>query len=236
MYKIRLLMLLLLFSSALIAQQNPFPKTISVTGSAELEIVPDEIYVLVTLREYDKKGAGKVDLETLKTDFLHSCRLAGLADSVVTIVNYQGVNPNWWRGKKNRDDLQASISYQLIFSNSKMMDDLVAHLDDDGTLSFQILRVNHSKVREIRRQLKIQAVKAAREKADYLSEAINEKVGEAITIAEPQEFSINNYANTAILNEAIQSKANEGIDFDSNATDFTRIKLKFDVTVLFSLK
>jgi len=37
----------------------PFPKTISVTGSAEMEIIPDEIYVQVDLREYKKNGRRK---------------------------------------------------------------------------------------------------------------------------------------------------------------------------------
>ena len=30
---------------------NPFPKTITVSGSAEMEVIPDEIYVNITLRE-----------------------------------------------------------------------------------------------------------------------------------------------------------------------------------------
>ena len=34
---------------------NPYPKTINVTGSAEMDIVPDEIYVQVDLREYKKR-------------------------------------------------------------------------------------------------------------------------------------------------------------------------------------
>ena len=34
----------------------PPQKTISVNGSAQKEVTPDEIYVQVSLREYDKKG------------------------------------------------------------------------------------------------------------------------------------------------------------------------------------
>ena len=48
---------------------NPYPKTISVSGSAEMEIVPDEIYVNVVLSEYQKKGESKKDIETIKTQF-----------------------------------------------------------------------------------------------------------------------------------------------------------------------
>jgi uncharacterized protein YggE len=51
------------------SDRNPYPKTITVNGVAEMELVPDEIYVYVDLKEYDKKGAGKVALEKIKADF-----------------------------------------------------------------------------------------------------------------------------------------------------------------------
>ena len=49
MKKMIALLVLAAFAFPVIAQQNPFPKTITVSGSAEMEIVPDEIYVLVEL-------------------------------------------------------------------------------------------------------------------------------------------------------------------------------------------
>ena len=67
------MLLTMIFSFQVNAQNtlnNPYPKTITVSGSAELEIVPDEIYVQVDLREYEKKGSGKIDLETIKKNFL----------------------------------------------------------------------------------------------------------------------------------------------------------------------
>ena len=53
------------------SQNNaPLQRTISATGNSKIEIVPDEIYIAVNLREYDKKGAGKIDIETIKNNFL----------------------------------------------------------------------------------------------------------------------------------------------------------------------
>ena len=49
---------------------NLYPKTINVSGSADMEIIPDEIYVQVDLKEYKKKGESKVELEKIKSDFL----------------------------------------------------------------------------------------------------------------------------------------------------------------------
>ena len=79
---------------------NPFPKTITVSGSAEMEIIPDEIFVNITLREYQKKGEDKKDIETIKKQFLESCKAIGIADSSVSIASYNGFNTYYWFRKK----------------------------------------------------------------------------------------------------------------------------------------
>jgi uncharacterized protein len=104
MKKIFLAAALLCTFQFLQAQNNqpgcyPFPKTISVTGSSEMEIIPDEIYVQVDLREYKKSG-DKVELEQIKTDFLRNCKTIGLPDSVISIASYEGYNGNWWKKRK----------------------------------------------------------------------------------------------------------------------------------------
>src|ERR1700754_4984491 len=94
-------------------QNNPFPKTIQVTGSAEMEIIPDEIYVIITLKEYEKKSTGKIGLDKIKSDFLGYCRSIGLPDTAVSIASYEGYNNYpWWRKRKLKDELYSSISYQ----------------------------------------------------------------------------------------------------------------------------
>lgn len=162
---------------------NPFPKTITVSGSAEMEIVPDEIYVNIELKEYQKKSESKKDLETIKSQFLEFCKQAGIPDSAINIESYSG-NSYYYtaRRKKKSPDLFAGITYQVKFNSSKPMDQLVEKLDDEATQNFAIAKVSHSRIVEFRKQLKIKSVQAAKEKAVYLTESVGEKTGEAITI------------------------------------------------------
>ena len=220
--------------------RNPFPKTISVTGTAEMEIVPDEIYVAVDLKEYDKKGSGKVALETIKTDFLKNVRSIGLPDSAVSIAAYDGANgyPYWWARKKKKEELYASITYQIKFGNSKKLDELVEKLDDMATQNFYITRTAHSRLETHRRNLKMQAVKAAKEKGVYLAEAIGEAIGEAVTINEPQEY-YQPYVNMRMANKSMAMTQEAAMDMAGDgaaAPDFKKIKLRYDVTVTFALK
>ena len=46
-----------------------------------------------------------------------------------------------------------------------MMDALVEKLDDNATQNFQVVLTTHSNVIEFRKQLKIKAIQAAKEKA-----------------------------------------------------------------------
>jgi len=219
-------------------QINPYPKTITVTGSAEMEIIPDEIYVQVDLKEYEKKGQGKINIETIKRNFLKNVKSIGIPDSLVSIAAYDGFGGNPWLRKKNKkNELLASISYQVKIKTSKQLDDLVEKLDDEATTNFFIQRTSHSKLAEYRKQLKIQAIKAAKEKAQYLSEAIDEKAGEAVTINEPMEY-YQPYYNAMRSNVMMKEQAmnQDMTSADGNPVDFRKMKLKYDVTVVFAVK
>ena len=244
MKKVIIIVNIILFAAALNAQQpifanNPFPKKITVSGSAEMEIVPDEIYVNVQLKEYQKRGEEKKDIETIKKQFLESCKAVGIPDSVISIVSFTGDNPFFWKKRKKDPDLFTSITYQVKFKTSEFMDKLVEKLDDEATQSFLIVSVNHSKMTEYRRQLKIAAVKAAKDKGIYLTDAIGEKLGEAITINEPDENHIIRrelYQTTQV--NILRSQARLANDYSANdsAIDFKKMKLRFEVEVVFALK
>ena len=255
MKKITTVFTSLLFFNLLFAQTQPttqpgcypFPKTISVTGSASMEVIPDEIYVQVDLREYKKKGEDKVELDKIKSDFLANCKTAGIAENDISVASYDGYNmANIWRRRKKDPELLSSISYQIKFNTTKMMDDLVNSLDDQATNNFRITRTSHSKIVEYRRQLKVQAVKAAREKAVYLTEAVNEQLGQAIEINEPDESTSSDVLSNAYRNNYKSLGENSLVRLDQSkngyygvtdeGVDYRKIKLRFEVKVLYALK
>ncbi len=220
------------------AQDNSIKqRTISVSGKAEMEIIPDEIYVQVDLREYDKKGVGKIDIETIKNNFLQNCQSIGLSEKEISVQNYSGAD-RWWqrKNKKQNPDLKASISYWVKLNSTNKMDELVNKLDDEATENFFISKTSHSKIEEFRKQLKIDAVKNAKEKANYLADAVGEKVGEAIIINEPNEM-FNNVDYKTFNTANLRIRGNTSLnDIPALNIDFKKIKLEFTVNVTFALK
>jgi uncharacterized protein len=216
---------------------NPFPRTITVNGSAELDIIPDEIYVQVYLKEFEKKGSGKVSIEKIRQNFLTAVRSLGLPDSSISVSGYDANNYNpWWRKKNKKEELYASITYQVKLRNTAQVDQLVDKLDDNATQNFYISRTSHSKLEEIRRNLKIQAVKAAKEKADYLAEAVNAKIGVPVTINEPGEYYQPYYGNVASNRMMKVEAMDQSAPVDQPQADFKKMKMRYDVSVVFELK
>lgn len=233
-----LMALFTMVSLRAMSQETVKQKTINVSGTAEMEVVPDEIYVQVELREYDKKGGSKIEIDAIKNDFLKSALGIGLTENEISVQSYQGWDGNMWAYKKNKKknpDLKASITYQVKLSSTRKMDELVQKLDDEATQNFFISRVSHSKIAEYKKQLKLQAVKSAKEKAIYLADAINERAGEAITINEPNEITFQPqplFQNRMMMKAASDTGGND----QSPNIDFKKIKLQYEVNVVFALK
>lgn len=229
------LMLVSAFSTAAQNNAKEYPKTISVTGSAEMEVAPDEIYVQVHLKEYEKKGSGKVGIDKIKGDFLRHAKNLGIADSLISIAAYDGFSNPWLRKKNKKGELYAGIAYAIKLKSSQQLDALVNGLDDEATQNFFIERTAYSRLEELKKTLKMAAVKAAKEKAAYLTAAIDEKLGAAVTINEPVEYFVpfyNHRAANMMMKEMAQA---EEMASDATAVDFRKLKIKYDVSVTFAL-
>lgn len=245
MKKIPLAIVLVLFAMSVLStaswsqtliEKDPYPKKITVSGTAEMDVIPDEIYVNIELREYQKKGEEKKDIETLKTQFLSYCKAAGIPDSNISIYSFTGVNNYYRLKKKKKQDLFAGITYQVKIRSSIVLDALIEKLDDEATYDFDIVLTTHSKMPEFRKQLKILAIKTAKEKGIYLTEAIGEQLGDAITVNEPDEMNLFDN-NTRVNTYARQAITTYREDVD-NKTEiaFKKLKLKYQVTVVFAIK
>jgi len=226
--------LCLLFANAQVIDNTIKQRTINVTGSAQLQITPDEIYVQVELREYNKKNGDKVDIETIRNQFLTAAKSMNIADTDVVVQGYSGWDGNYWwyqKNKKKNPDMKAGVTYEVKVKSVDDMDKLVDKLDDEATQNFYLSRTSHSNMDSIKKQLKIQAVKAAKDKATYLAAALGENVGQALIINDPNE--IGDYPRPLYANAMVKAEADQSAPMN---VDFKKIKIQYDVNVIFELK
>lgn len=146
------------------------PRKIEVTGSADMELVPDQIYVTFSLREYLVTGKHKMKLDEIKKAFLEKCKAAGIADSSISVAGVSGSEQYnyywWWWGRKRDPDFMNSVSYTIVVSSTDRLDQLVPTLDEKAVENFYISKTEHSRIEELRREVKKRALVAARDKAE----------------------------------------------------------------------
>ncbi len=164
------------------AQETKAEHSIKVIGTAEMEIVPDEIYMSVTLREYTNKDKKKFTIEELEKNLVNYIEKVTTTDKKdIKMDNMSAYVLSMKR--KNKDEV-ISKSYDVKFKNSQQVYMLYSVMDSLGISKAFVSKYSHSKMDEYKKQIKINAIKAAKEKATYLLEAIGEKSGKAINIEE----------------------------------------------------
>ena len=168
------------------AQDTKTEHSVKVIGTAEMEIVPDEIYMSVTLREYTNKEKKKFTIEELEKNLVNYIEKVTTTDKKdIKMDNMSAYVLSMKR--KNKDEI-ISKSYDVKFKNSQQVYMLYSVLDSLGISKAFVSKYSHSKMDEYKKQIKINAIKAAREKANYLMEAIGEKAGKAISVTETTGF------------------------------------------------
>ena len=217
------------------AVTQPEKKKIEVTGSAEMEIVPDEIYVDITVQEYYDKQKRKIDINDVRKSFLDACSKAGIAKENIFIqgINGYDISGWYWQRKKREPDFMASSTFTIKFSASAQIEKLMSMLDDNSTQNMNIRNTTHSQMETYRKQVKINALKAARDKANYLCESIGEKAGEALLIKEIE----NTYNQPVYMKEMMMSNmAMDAGGVTPSGLDFQKIKIRYEMMAQFAIK
>ena len=229
MKKLFIIALMSSICSIAFAQNVDLRRKISVSGIAEQEVTPDIINVSISLQEY-MDGKKKITIDQLETQLENAVKQAGIAKEDFTISNVSAWN-NTWQKKKNPDFL-ASKQYTLKLHNLNKFDPILSSVDPKGVQSTYISSYDYSKMTELKKELKIQALLAARDKATYLLSSINEKLGRPIDISESDNsnypMASQMYANV----RTFKSTADTAPDSDIG---FKTIKLSFQVQATFEI-
>lgn len=235
LFALTAIMLTTTLTTAQTILQQPKIKKIVVTGSAEMEVDPDEIFVNFMLREYHKGNKEKVGIDAIKKEFLDACFKAGIPKENISVEGMAGnAYGDWFVRKRKKDpDFVASITYIIKFTSSKGVDELVPRLNDEAVSNMYISRKSHSKMEEFRKTVKINATKAAKEKALYLAESIGEKLGGALLIEEIDTGSPMPYMMKA-ANMAMEMSADAAYGGETSMP-FEKIKIRYETRAEFEL-
>lgn len=184
--------------SNLIAQETERQATITVTGSAEIRVPPDEVVLSLEVQKLHKDitTAKKQNDETVAKILDLTRRFGILPQNVQT--NYIAVDMQYETaseyGRKifDADGLEKRVFRGYLVSKTVVVrlteivrfEEFFSDVLKTGLSEVKNVRFETSKLRENRDKAREQAMKAAKEKATAMAGTIGQSIGKAINIVE----------------------------------------------------
>lgn len=210
-------------------EEKPY---IEVTGTAEKELIPDEIYIGITIREkYENKK--KVTIEEQEEKLISTIKSLGIDLKNLYLSN---ANADYVKIRFRKNDVITKKDYTLKVTNATTVGQVFVELEKIEITDANIEKVNHSQMDSLRKEVKILAIKAAKNKADYLLNAIGEQTGKPLLI---KENEISPYRTLSTVN-TINISGIESLDNlkskEDNEIQFQKIRIQSSIYVKFSIK
>ncbi len=210
-----------------ILESSPY---IQVSGDAEKEVIPDEIYLQFTLQErYD--GKNKVQLDDLETELKQLLRKNDFNLENLTLAD---ANADYITIKRKKKDVLASKDFEVKVATTGQLTNVWNILDEVQAQNAYVSRVDHSQMEELKKEVKIMAVKNAKDKATYLLSAVDEKIGRVLYILEQTSY-IQPYMRKSQVISSVSM-----IDMEREETlpeiSFQKITLKYTVSARFAIE
>ncbi|MEY3049667.1 MAG: hypothetical protein RL365_1705 [Bacteroidota bacterium] len=208
---------------------------IEVNGYAEKEVIPNEIYIGITLRER-MENKEKVSIESQEQQLREALNTLSIPISNLAIAD---ANADYVKVSWQKRDVLTKKEYLLKVGNATTVGKVFQELEKMKIQDGFIDHVSHSAIDSLRTQVRIEAIKAAKEKSDYLLNAIGQKTGNALVVSELGNSSITrtdiarmpnktlNYLSGVELFESV-NKASE--------IEFQKIKLSYSIYTKFTIQ
>ncbi len=217
------------------SQTKPEPRVIEVSGSAERLITPDTFTFKITVIErMDKKEKLTIEMQeaSLRTE-LQKIGIDAAKDLSVYDIS-SAYNPR----KRVRDTMGAK-DYRLKVRDINKIAPLITAIDTLNLGRLELMDTEHSEITRLRRETKMDAVKAAKEKAEYLLGAISERAGKPVWVKEVEDgaptlalSNINSNSNSLNFSRGDTSGRADADD----SLDFTPIRLRYVIQAKFEIE
>ncbi len=203
---------------------------IEVTGKAEMEVLPNEIYLQIFVNEKDFKG--KQEVQQIEKSMIQKLTDIGIDVSKQLAIKDMASNfqKYWLRGA----EINSSKEYQLKVADAKTAGRAIQELEKLGLSNISVEKVDHSEIEKFKTEVKINAIKAAKEKAVALTNAIGQNVEKAIYIQE-MDNQLYRAQMAPMSNIMVRGMAKMEMDKEPDV-EFEKIKLEYSILVRFAIE
>ena len=151
---------------------------IEVSASADTLVVPDRIYVSITLNEADSKNKKSVEEQEKQLETILK-KLKINTDKDLSVLDYSSNFKKYFLKGQN---ILKTKKYSLLVRDAYTLANVIISLEEAGISNTEVEKVEYSKYRELLLELRSEAVKRSRITADKLVKSLNQKAGKALYI------------------------------------------------------
>ncbi len=210
------------------AAQEQVENYIQVNGLAEIEIVPNQIYLSIVLDESDTKGRQEIELQ--RRQMISALKSLGInTEKQLTMEN---MSSSYYK----RGSSLATAKYQLLLPSAEIVLAVYDKLSEMGISDINISRVSHSDIEQYKSQIRKQAMVNAKSVATELAEAVGQNIGACIYIYDANRGVTPTYYSDHIMMRTMAKAANEESVPKEEPVEFKKIKLNYSVTAKFRFK
>jgi len=201
---------------------------IEVTGTSEMELIPDEIQITISVKDKDfKTKQAFADFEKRVVTKLQEIGVS--IDNEFSIMN---MNSSLKVSLIGKDNMFSTRQYMVVVHDALKANEVFDEMEAIGVTTMAVTKFNHSEIEKYRLQVKVNAIKAAKDKAKALAMSIDQTIGRALFI---NEVNFNSYQPKVYANVMYKDKL-ESSYTEIDKVNFQKIKLSFSVLVRFDLK
>ena len=207
---------------------------IEVAASVDTLVVPDRIYVSITLNEADSKNKKSVEEQEKQLETILK-KLKINTDKDLSVLGYSSDFKKYFL--KGQSILKTK-KYSLLVRDAYTLGNVLISLEEVGISNTEVEKVEYSKSKELLLELKSEAVKRSRITADKLVKPLNQKAGKALYISDTNYGGIEAYEYVTVRNIALQEmdyKKESASEEFLRKLDFQKIKFSTTVYVKYQL-
>ncbi|MBB1574487.1 MAG: SIMPL domain-containing protein [Flavobacteriaceae bacterium] len=207
---------------------------IEVSASVDTLVVPDRIYVSITLNEADSKNKKSVEEQEKQLETILK-KLKINTDKDLSVLGYSSDFKKYFL--KGQSILKTK-KFSLLVRDAYTLGNVLISLEEAGISNTEVEKVEYSKSKELLLELKSEAVKRSRITADKLVKPLNQKAGKALYISDTNYGGIEDYEYATVGNIALQEmdyKKESASEEFLRKLDFQKIKFSTTVYVKYQL-
>ena len=218
---------LVVSSNSLAAQElKDVVPTVSVNGSSQVKVTPDEIFMTIRLDESDTKG--KVTLEQQRRQMFSALKKCGIdAEKQLSVLD---MSSSYFR----RRGSLAATQYELKVASADEARRVIEALDAAGVPNVDVTRAASSKIEFYRSEARRQAIQNAKQRATELAEAIGQSIGACYEIND-STAEARNYSTSRVMLTKSVAMADTTVEAAEPEIAFEQIVISYNVSAKFYL-